>query len=89
MIKKINWKVRAKNPYFWTGLVCVILAAIGVSPESITSWPILWAKIMELLNNPFALGCMAMAIIGYINDPTTKGLKDSNLALTYEEPKED
>ena len=44
---------------------------------------------MELLNNPFALGCMAVAIIGYINDPTTKGLKDSNLALTYEEPKED
>lgn len=89
MINNINWKVRAKNPYFWAGLAGVILAAVGVSPESLTSWPILWSKIIELLNNPFALACTAMAIVGYVNDPTTKGLKDSNLALTYDKPKAD
>lgn len=83
----INWKVRVKNPYFWIGLIAVIFAAIGVNPECLTSWDILVTKIMELLNNPFALGCTIVAIIGYINDPTTKGLKDSDLAMTYKEPK--
>lgn len=86
MIKNINWKVRAKNPYFWAGLAGVILAAIGVSPESLTSWPLLWAKIIELVNNPFALACTAMAIVGYVNDPTTKGLTDSEQALSYDKP---
>ena len=54
----INWKVRFKNPYFWIGLIAVILAAVGVSPESLTSWNILAGQIMELLNNPFAIGCV-------------------------------
>lgn len=84
---KINWKVRAKNPYFWAGLVAVILAAIGVSPESLTSWDILAAQIMELLGNPFAIGCVIMGVIGYINDPTTAGITDSDLAMTYDKPK--
>ena len=85
----INWKVRIKNPYFWIGLIATILAAVGVSPECITSWAILWEKIMALLQNPFAIGCMLVAIIGYVNDPTTKGISDSKQALTYEAPKVD
>lgn len=84
---RINWKVRAKNPYFWFGLIAVILAAIGVSPESLTSWDILAAQIMELLNNPFAIGCVIVGVIGYINDPTTVGIGDSEQALTYTKPK--
>lgn len=86
MIKNINWKVRAKNPYFWAGLAGVVCAAVGVSPESLTSWPILLEKIIALFNNPFALTCTAMAIVGYVNDPTTKGLTDSEQALTYDKP---
>lgn len=88
-MKSINWKVRFKNPYFWIGLIAVILAAIGVSPESLTSWEILAEKIMELLNNPFAIGCVVVGVIGYVNDPTTAGLKDSANALTYDSPKKE
>lgn len=83
----INWKVRFKNPYFWIGLVAVILAAVGISPESLTSWAILWDKILGLFGNPFAIGCTVVAVIGYVNDPTTKGLRDSKQAMTYESPK--
>lgn len=86
---KINWKVRVKNPYFWVGLAGVILAAIGVSPESLTSWPILYGQIMDLLQNPFAIGCVILGVLGYINDPTTKGISDSTQAMTYVSPKED
>lgn len=84
---KINWKVRFKNPYFWIGLVAVVLAAIGASPDSFTSWEILWAQITALAGNPFALGCVVIAIMGYVSDPTTKGLGDSKEALTYRKPK--
>lgn len=84
---KINWKVRARNPYFWIGLVAVILAAIGVSPESLTSWKILCSQIMTLIQNPFAIGCVVLATIGYVNDPTTKGISDSRQALQYDKPK--
>lgn len=84
---KINWKVRIKNPYFWVGLVGVVLAAVGVSPESLTSWPILCGQIMELIQNPFAIGCVVFGVLGYINDPTTGGLSDSEQAMTYEKPK--
>ena len=86
---KLNWKVRIKNPYFWLGLVAVILAAIGVSPESLTSWPILYAQIRALLSNPFAVGCVIVAVLGYINDPTTSGLSDSQRAMGYEKPRKD
>ena len=86
---KINWKVRIKNVYFWIGLLAVLLAAVGVSPESLTSWQILYDRICQLFRNPYALGCVAVALIGYINDPTTAGLSDSQQALTYEAPKQD
>ena len=85
----INWKVRVKNPYFWIGLIAVILAAVGISPECLTSWAILADKIMALLGNPFAIGCTVVAIIGYVNDPTTSGLSDSQLARSYDKPKVD
>lgn len=85
----INWKVRFKNPYFWMGFIAVILAAIGISPESLTSWDILVGQIMELLSNPFAIGCVAVAMIGYVNDPTTDSLSDSVQALSYLKPKKD
>lgn len=88
-MSKINWKVRFKNPYYWIGLIAVILATTGISPESLTSWEILANDIKEFLGNPFAIGCVIVAIIGYNNDPTTYGLKDSKLAKTYTEPKKD
>lgn len=88
-IVRINWTVRGKNPYFWLGLIAVILAAIGISPESLTSWPILYAQIRALFSNPFAVGCVIVAVLGYINDPTTSGLSDSRQAMGYETPKKD
>ena len=44
-------------------------------------------QIKDLLGNPFALGCVVIAIVGYINDPTTSGITDSQQALGYSKPK--
>lgn len=84
---RINWKVRAVNPYFWIGLIAVVLAAVGVSPESLTSWTILKNQLLALIGNPFAIGCVVIATIGYINDPTTRGIGDSERALSYKKPR--
>jgi phi LC3 family holin len=30
-----------------------------------------------------------VAVVGYVNDPTTEGITDSKQALTYNKPKKD
>lgn len=84
---KINFKVRFKNIYFWIGLVGVVLAAMGISPETLTSWGVVWDAILAFVKNPFMIGSVIMAVVGVLVDPTTGGLKDSAQALTYPKPK--
>lgn len=73
---KIDFRTRAKNPYFWIGLIGVICTAIGVEPEMFTSWGILADKIIEVLSNPFMLVSVIATIIGVVCDSTTKGFSD-------------
>ena len=83
---KINFIVREKNPWFWIGLGGTILAAMGVSPETFTSWGAVWDAIRALLSNPFQIGCVILAVLGVFIDPTTAGVGDSARALTYTTP---
>ena len=83
---KINWKVRVKNPYFWIGLVGVILTAMGVSPEMFTSWSAVGNQLLEFISNPFMIGSVIVAVLGVLVDPTTTGISDSTRALSYDEP---
>lgn len=84
---KINFLVRAKNPWFWVGLVGTILAAMGVSPEMFTSWGAVWEAVVNLFRNPFMLVSVVLAVLGVFVDPTTAGVGDSTQALGYTEPK--
>lgn len=86
---RLNWTVRAKNPWFWVTLGGVILAAMGISPEMFTSWGAVWDAVKNLISNPYMLGCVILAVLGVFIDPTTKGMGDSSQALTYKKPKED
>ena len=86
---KINMKVRVKNPYFWIGLMGVLLAAIGIDTQTLTSWSALWSVILDFIKNPFAIGSAVIAILGVLVDPTTAGIGDSQLALGYLQPKKD
>ena len=83
---KINFIVRAKNPWFWVGLGGTILAAMGVSPEIFTSWGAVWEAICSLCSSPFQIGCVVLAVLGVFVDPTTAGVSDSTRALTYKNP---
>ena len=86
---KINLKVRVKNPWFWVGLVGVILTAMGISAETLTSWKAVYDALMALVSNPFMLGSVFVAVLGVFVDPTTDGVTDSAQALTYDAPKKD
>lgn len=86
---KLNLKVRMKNPWFWVGLIGIILTAMGVSPEMFTSWSAVWDSIVDLVQNPFMLGTVILAVLGVFVDPTTAGASDSDQAMTYDKPKKD
>ena len=80
---KINWKVRLKNPVFWLtvipaviALVYTVLGLFGVVP-TISE---------DVLVNAVTAIISALTTVGVLIDPTTKGVSDSDRALTYEEP---
>lgn len=86
---KINIPVRFKNVLFWISILGVILATMGICPEMLTSWGTVKTAIVDLFSNPYQLVCVAIAIIGVFNDPTTAGITDSSNALEYTKPKKD
>ena len=84
---KMNIPVRLKNVWFWVGVVGVLLTALGIDPKMLTSWSALKEAVMDVLGNPYLLGSAAIALLGQFVDPTTKGIGDSEQAMTYTEPK--
>jgi phi LC3 family holin len=87
---KINWKVRFKNPVFWANLaisiVFPILAYMGLSWEDMTTWAALGKVFLEAIKNPVIVVSVIVSVWNLINDPTTAGYSDSDLALTYTVP---
>ena len=67
---------RYKNPYFWVGLGGIALAAMGIDPESLTSWGIVLDNLLEFVKNPVAVVGTALAVMGVFINPTTKGIRD-------------
>ena len=82
----INWVVRIKNKNFWMTIIPAILLLIQVVAE-VFNFHIelsdLGTKLLAVVNAIFAV----LGIMGIVNDPTTAGLSDSKLAMTYTEPK--
>lgn len=83
---KINWKVRIKNKNFWLALIPavllfaqVVLAVFGVHIDIGD----IGNKLIAVVNAAFVV----LSILGIVTDPTTKGVSDSEQALTYEKPK--
>lgn len=84
----INWKVRLKNKNFWLSLIPALLLLIqavayvfGFSLDLSE----LGDKILAVVNALFTV----LAILGIVTDPTTQGVSDSMLAMTYDEPRKD
>lgn len=85
---KINWKVRLKNKMFWLAIIPFALLLIEQVLEIFglqLDLGVLGNQLKGVVETLFGI----LALLGIVNDPTTKGLTDSDNAMTYEEPKED
>ena len=80
---KINWKVRLKNPTFW---ITVIPALITVIYAVLALFDVIPNVAEETLVNGFMAVMSVLATLGIVVDPTTKGIKDSDRAMTYDKP---
>lgn len=85
-MSNINWIVRIKNKNFWISLIPAVLLLVQVV-AAVFGFTLelgeLGDKLLSVVNALFAV----LTILGIVTDPTTEGLSDSKLALTYDEPK--
>lgn len=86
--KMINFKVRAKNKYFWLSFIPSILVLIqAVLAPFGYDWDfgVLNQQLTAIINALFVV----LSILGVVVDPTTEGIGDSTQAMGYHEPKGD
>lgn len=84
----INWTVRFKNKNFWTTIIpatLVLIQAVAAVFGYTLDFGDLGNKLLAVVNAAFVL----LAILGIVSDPTTSGVSDSLLAMTYTEPKQE
>ena len=67
-------KDKLRNPYFLLGIVAVVFASAGVDIATLSSWPLLADALLSILNNPFTLLCVILALLAMFNDNSTSGL---------------
>ncbi len=91
---KINWKVRVQNPWFWISLLGVIfspvLTMMGISEVDLSSWESVLEVLKTFISSPYLIGVAFVSVLSFLGisaDPTTKGLSDSEQAMTYTSPK--
>ena len=82
----INWKVRVRNKNFWISVIPAVLLLIQVI-ANVFGFTLdlgdLGSKLLAVVDALFAV----LMILGIVVDPTTAGIPDSKLAMTYEYPK--
>jgi phi LC3 family holin len=90
ILMKINWKVRFANPEFWKQIALAVfvplLAYYGMMWEDMTTWAAIGNLFVQAIQNPVVVLSVVVSVYNAIIDPTTKGIGDSKLALTYDKP---
>lgn len=85
---KINWRVRVRNKLFWLSLIPAVLLLVQ-AVASLLGYTInlgeIGDRLVDVVNAVFGV----LVVLGVVTDPTTAGVKDSSLAMTYLEPKDD
>lgn len=87
-MKNINWKVRMRNKSFWLAVVpaALLLAQVIAVPFGYNfEIDVINKQLLDIINAAFAF----LSILGVVTDPTTKGVSDSEQALSYSKPKQD
>lgn len=82
----INWTVRIKNKFFWLALIPAVLLLV-TSVAAVFGYELNFTELGDKLAAVVEAIFAVLAILGIVVDPTTEGVKDSRLAMTYDEPK--
>lgn len=83
----INWTVRLKNKNFWIAFIPAILLLIQAVAK-VFGFELDFGELGENLLNVVNAVFVVLTLLGIVTDPTTAGIGDSTLAMTYEVPKE-
>jgi phi LC3 family holin len=87
----INWKVRFKNRQWVMAFIAQLFIVVqlllaGLNSLGITDFQLTDAIQQSILNFVNAVFIL-LSMMGIIQDPTTKGMSDSERAMTYKDPK--
>ena len=80
---KINWKVRFKNPAFVTTCSALVLTFIY---NLLGMFDIVPAVTQDMVTSVIVAVVQVLTALGILVDPTTKGVQDSDRAMSYKEP---
>lgn len=85
-MKNINWKIRFKKKSFWVAIVSAIVLFINNISQAIG---VDYSGQLEQFSDGINGLLAVLVTFGVINDPTTKGMKDSGIAQTYSKPRDE
>lgn len=81
-MKKINWKIRLKNKaWLITAAGALISLCYQIAEAAGLSPAIPQERLMDIISTALTI----LSLLGIIIDPTTEGIEDSDLAMTYGE----
>lgn len=86
----INWKVRFKNRKWVMAFIAQLfivaqMVLAGLNSLGITDFQLTEAIQQTILNFVNAIFIL-LSMMGIVQDPTTKGMSDSERAMTYKDP---
>lgn len=85
-MKSINWKVRFKKKSFWVAIVSAVVLFINNITQALgLDYTGQLERFSDGINGMLAV----LVTFGVIQDPTTKGIKDSGIAQTYTDPRDE
>ena len=65
-----------------------VLAYAGLTAADLTTWESVGALLCNAVRNPYCLFLVLSSVWNAVNDPTTKGVADSERARKYDMPSE-
>lgn len=92
-MNKINWKVRFNKENFlfisqvFISVLVPVLTYFGLKVSDLTTWASVGDTFVKAISNPYVVGMVIVSLFNAITDPTTKGIGDSENALTYNAPR--
>lgn len=79
----INWKVRFKNKVWLAAFITFLVSTVY---QFLAMFEIAPAITQDAVMQIVAAVLQLLSLLGVVVDPTTKGLRDSERALGYNEP---